>query len=96
MRLTDSELEKLSKLAKLNLEESDKVVFKDKIQRIIDFVDLIEKANIESAELDRDFCGGDTMMMRIDNTEDAETLSRALAEAPSVSGTTFKVPRFHD
>lgn len=96
MKISDHELIKLANLAKIDIDAGDRDEFLEKVTKIIEFMEIIDKFHdelgpeipvSESAEL---------MSLRQDVVGDSAQPNRALDIAPSISGSTFKVPRFHE
>jgi|SRR3989344_5397649 len=95
MALTKKEVEKIAKLARLGLEESEKEKFAEDLSSVLGYVQKLSEVNIEKVE---PMTGGTNLenVMREDNETkdiaDDEMKADILTAAPDKENGYFKVP----
>ena len=91
MEVTDSLIDHLANLAKLEFSEKEKVVIKQDLEKMIDFVDTLKSVDTTGVE-PLIYMNKDVNVLRDDMVEQTITKEEALKNAPQKDSDYFKVP----
>ncbi len=92
MKISKEEVEKVARLARLEITDSEKTAFSEQLSSILSYVEQLKDLDTEGIEptatvLDQ------TNVFRDDTVRPSLPVDRALANAPEQSGGYFVVPR---
>ncbi|MBT8195783.1 MAG: Asp-tRNA(Asn)/Glu-tRNA(Gln) amidotransferase subunit GatC [Bacteroidia bacterium] len=91
MEVTDSLIDHLANLAKLEFSEKEKEVIKQDLEKMIDFVDTLKSVDTAGVE-PLIYMNTDVNVLRDDVVEQTITKEEALKNAPQKDSDYFKVP----
>lgn len=91
MEVTDSLIDHLANLAKLEFSDKEKEVIKQDLEKIIDFVDKLKSVDTTGVE-PLIYMNKDVNVLRDDIVEHTITKEQALKNAPQKDSDYFKVP----
>ena len=80
--ITDSELKKLQRLAKINFEEGESKAFKDKLETVIDMIDQLHEIDCSDIEPLRSVCES-TQRLRQDEVTEVDLSDDLFKNAPA-------------
>lgn len=92
MQITDKDLNKLEKLAALKVPEEKREEFKKELEKIVNFVDVLNELDLEGIEATVSTMGG-TTPLREDTPQPSSVAEFVLKYAPKSDGKSFEVPK---
>lgn len=92
MRLSKDEVEKVAKLARLEITEAEKEAFSEQLSSILTYMDQLKGLDTEGVEPTATVLE-QTNVFREDEVRPSLPVDRALANAPDQAGGFFSVPR---
>ncbi|MFN4082940.1 MAG: Asp-tRNA(Asn)/Glu-tRNA(Gln) amidotransferase subunit GatC [Bacteroidia bacterium] len=95
MDINDEMINKLSDLAKLNFNETEKEQIKTDLSRILSYIDKLNEINTDGVE-PLIFMTDEVNVLRDDNAQQTITKQEALLNAPAKDSDYFRVPKFLD
>ncbi len=95
MRINKDEVEKVAKLARLAITDTEKEEFSDQISRILDYMELLEQWDTTGVEPTATVME-QVNVFREDTPRPCLSLEDALANAPDQEGGFFRVPKILD
>lgn len=92
MKITPEEVDYVARLGRLALEEDEKIKYQSQLDDILKYMDLLDEVSTEDVE---PMAGPVELFtpLRADEVKPSLPLEEALANAPSRSGTSFRVPK---
>jgi len=90
--LSDAEMNKLAKLARLSLDEKDRQEFGSQLEKLLSYMENLQKLDLEDVEPMTGFSAGDVPLRK---DEAGESLDResAFANAPQEDQDHFAIPK---
>jgi len=95
MSVTITDVDKISKLAKLKFEDDEKMKLQNELNKILEYIDELNELNLENIEPLENINETENVL-RKDIAEKWLTTEEALKNAPSKTGKYFKVPKVLD
>lgn len=92
MRVTLEDVEKIARLARLELTEEEKALYRVQMDEMLDYVDQLKTLDTEGVE-PTTFMAEDDSRLREDVPSGSLPVEEALRNAPSRSGGFFRVPK---
>ena len=92
MQITDDLIEKLARLARLNIGADQREAVRTDLERMLRFVDRLNEVDTTGVEPFSHF-GGDEALLRPDEVGGQLTQEEALSPAPQRQGSFFTVPK---
>ena len=92
MQITDKDLNKLEKLAALKVPEEKREEFKKELEKIVNFVDVLNELDLEGIKATVSTMGG-TTPLREDTPRPSSVAEFVLKHAPKSDGKSFEVPK---
>ena len=89
------DIEKVAKLARLNLKPEEKTKLSKDLENILGYVKTLEKLNTGGVEPTSHVLNLENVF-RPDEAKDSQVRDKALAQAPQTEGKFFKVPKTVD
>ncbi|MCY7362134.1 MAG: Asp-tRNA(Asn)/Glu-tRNA(Gln) amidotransferase subunit GatC [Ignavibacteria bacterium] len=95
MSVTITDVDKISKLAKLKFEDDEKMKLQNELNKILEYIDELNELNLGNVEPLENINETENVL-RKDIAEKWLTTEEALKNAPSKTGKYFKVPKVLD
>lgn len=95
MDINNETIEKLSDLAKLNFNETEKVALINDLNRILSYIDKLNEVNTDGVE-PLIFMSELVNVLREDEAKPVATKAEALLNAPAKDSDYFRVPKVLD
>ena len=95
MAVTISDVDKISKLAKLEFSEAEKKKLQDELNKILEYIDQLNELDLENVEPLENINDSENVL-RKDEAVTWLTTEEALMNAPARTGKFFKVPKVLD
>lgn len=92
MKITDAIVDKVAGLAKLEFQGEEKIAIKQDMERILEFMDVLNEVDTEGVTPLKYVTEG-TLALRKDTVHMEITKKEALENAPSKDSDYFKVPK---
>ena len=91
MSLSQQEVEHIAKLARLELSEEQKVLYREQLSVILDYISKLRE--LDTKDVPPTFSGGlSQMILRADEAHPGLTTDELLSNAPQTEDKQFKIP----
>ncbi len=91
MSLTIKEVEHIAKLARLELTDEQKELYRDQLSKILDYIAKLNE--LDTKDVPPTFSGGlDRMPLRADEVQPSLSTDALLKNAPQLEDDQFKIP----
>jgi len=92
MKITDDIVDHIAHLSRLEFEGDKKVAIKEDMERIIDFMDILQEVDTENVE-PLIFMTKEINRLREDTAEETVTQKEALKNGPKTDSDYFRIPK---
>lgn len=90
MQINDKMLEKLEKLSALKIPQENRNEFKNQLEKIVNFVDILNELNLDGIEVD---IINEKTPLREDIPYQSNVINTVLKHAPKIHNKYFEVPK---
>lgn len=90
MQINDKMLEKLEKLSALKIPQENRNEFKNQLEKIVNFVDILNELNLDAIEVD---IINEKTPLREDIPYQSNVINTVLKHAPKTHNKYFEVPK---